>query len=109
MAIQKRAEQLIMNSEDEKFDVAISRAVTSLMQITPMALPLIKNNGTIIAMKGDKKNTDAEIEDLKRYMSSSTEFSKKYKLNIHTETYLLPEHTNERCIVIIRSQLQNVI
>ncbi len=62
-ALHERAEALARKSDHhQRYDVAISRAFSSLNTIIPMALPLLKKNGRIIAMKG--RNVGEEIDDL---------------------------------------------
>jgi 16S rRNA (guanine527-N7)-methyltransferase len=54
-----RAEDLA--GEDQKFDVVVSRAVTSLAELIDLAEPLLKPGGVLMAMKG--RGYETELED----------------------------------------------
>jgi 16S rRNA (guanine527-N7)-methyltransferase len=87
------------------FDVIISRAVTSLDFFVRLALPLLAEQGTIIALKGHTKQ-----EDLDELQSKNTEKidcpnSVRGTLTASMLTYNLPLVNSKRSIISIRKQL----
>ena len=59
--VSERAEELAkLSSYREQFDCAVSRAMTIGSILSEMALPFLKTNGTLYAMKG--RNYDPEVE-----------------------------------------------
>ncbi len=94
-AIHTRIEELGNNKKvRETFDYATSRAVANLATLSEYLLPLVKINGTAIAMKGN------EIEEELR----------KSKKAIHVlggkvekvDSFLLPQSNMNRNVVFIR-------
>ncbi len=59
-AISSRAEEYVVNNR-EKYDFAVSRAVSALNILSEISLPYVKRNGHLLAMKGAK--AEAEIND----------------------------------------------
>ena len=104
-ACQKRAEELITNTESASgFDVIISRALASLESFVRMALPLLAKNGTIIALKGkgDQKEIDALASDVVNKIQPEAGDQTRYTLTQHS--YDLPFIQAERSIIIIKKQ-----
>jgi len=102
-ALHIRAEQLNgYGAFSKKFDVIISRAVTSLEHFASLASPLVKANGMIIAMKGEIKASDTELMDLKKQVNSFQESIENHKFEIQVQTYQLPDLYNKRSLVIIK-------
>lgn len=64
-AIHARSEYYIKNN-NQKFDIVTSRAVANLKKLSELTLPLLKENGTFIAMKA---NLTTEIEDSKQIIN----------------------------------------
>ena len=64
-AIHARSEDYIKNN-NQKFDIVTSRAVANLKKLSELTLPLLKENGTFIAMKA---NLTTEIEDSKQIIN----------------------------------------
>jgi len=56
-----RAEELARGGMRESFDVAVSRAVASLPMLLELAVPLLRNGGTLAAWKGE--TFEQEIKD----------------------------------------------
>ncbi len=73
-----------------KFDCVISRAFTSLSRFVDIALPFLKKDGSIIAMKGALKE-----DELNPIIS-------RYELKTEVFEYLLPFESHKRCVVKIR-------
>jgi 16S rRNA (guanine527-N7)-methyltransferase len=92
--IHSRAEDAGNNEEyREKCDVAVSRAVANLPVLLEYMVPLVKQNGKIICMKGP--NSKQEIEDAKKaikVLGAEIEDIKEIKL---------PFSDIERTIIII--------
>ena len=101
-AHQCRVEELSNHSDFAgQFDVVISRAFTSLKKFLFLAVPLIKPDGFIIAMKG--KEVEKELDDLKAkkiradiYQINSHQFS------FQVEKYRLPISCDDRSLVIAK-------
>lgn len=91
-AVHCRAEELAKSPEyANQFDCVISRAFTALDKFTDMALPFLKPNGVILAMKGklgkDELNSIAIRQDIK------TEIYE----------YALPFESHKRSVVAIKN------
>jgi 16S rRNA (guanine527-N7)-methyltransferase len=104
-AIQDRVEcfKLPDNSEN-KFDVAISRAVTSLSRLIQSAYPFIKNNGMIIAMKGGKKTVEAELTNFKKQINLLKGLNQNLKFIIQIELYRIELHDDLYLVIIKKVQ-----
>ncbi len=92
-AIQVRVEDLHNDSNYiHQFDGIVSRAFADLSKFVDLAQPLIKNNGSIYAMKG--KQAAAEINpDIKKQFS------------ISTTKYHLPFEKSERCVMVLNHKV----
>ena len=65
--IHGRAEDYGQNkAHREKYDYAIARAVAKLNILSEFALPFVKIDGKMIALKGDPTNTEIEIVESKK-------------------------------------------
>ena len=96
-ALHIRAEEMAGTTGFEKnFDIIISRALASLESFVAMALPLLSENGMIIALKGSVE--DAEIKALKSLIKSHAMF-------LTLRQYPLPLLKDKRTIVSVRSRL----
>ena len=76
----------------EKYDIVTSRAVASLKHLLEFGIPLLKINGTFIAMKA---NLDGELENIENYYK---------KLSLENEKIIkfkLPYENSNRSIFII--------
>ncbi|MBF0111275.1 MAG: 16S rRNA (guanine(527)-N(7))-methyltransferase RsmG [Desulfamplus sp.] len=96
IAVHARAEALGKEKGyANQFDFVISRAFTALNRFTEMALALLKDGGTIIAMKGELKS-----EELAPIINQKD-------LNVKVSEYLLPFERHKRCVVIIRHKISD--
>lgn len=77
----------------QKFDLVLARAVARMSVLSELCLPLVKQNGTFIAMKG--ANGEVELEEAHRAIKI---LGGKVK-NIHQFT--LPIENSDRCIIEI--------
>lgn len=85
-----------------QFDVAISRAFTSLAKFLALAAPLIKPDGMIIAMKG--KEVEKEINDLKLAgIGGNLYLINKKEMRLQIEKYRLPVSGDERSLVMVKN------
>ncbi|SLM27724.1 Ribosomal RNA small subunit methyltransferase G [Desulfamplus magnetovallimortis] len=95
-ALQARGEEL---SGDKNcagcFDVVVSRAFTSLVAFTEMALPFINDRGAILAMKGALSSEELALFDEHEFLNDG----RKIKRDIIY--YSLPFESYKRCIVKI--------
>ena len=102
-ARQIRAEELTNAADsDSRFDVIISRALTSLTAFVGLALPLLTDRGMIIAMKGEiaqQEFADLQSTGLRKLRPSNGERS-PYTLTL--EKYLLPVIQSKRSLLIIQ-------
>lgn len=87
---QIRAEELVKEkSLENRFDVIVCRAFSSLDEIILKALPLLAKDGIIIAMKG--KVSEFELES-----------AGKHNLSLTVEKYKLPFLKLERYLAILK-------
>ncbi|HEX6593322.1 MAG TPA: 16S rRNA (guanine(527)-N(7))-methyltransferase RsmG [Bacillota bacterium] len=77
----------------QRFDIVIARAVARMSVLSELCLPLVKKNGTFIAMKGSQVE-----EELSVGQKAIQRLGGHLK---HTYTFTLPEENSERSIVII--------
>ncbi|MFZ2632131.1 MAG: 16S rRNA (guanine(527)-N(7))-methyltransferase RsmG [Desulfosalsimonadaceae bacterium] len=101
-AIHARVEDLAGQREFAgNFDVVISRAFTALDRFVMLAVPFIKPDGIIIAMKG--KEVQKELDDLET-MAAGPGIYKigGHHLSLHLENYTLPDSGGQRSLVILR-------
>jgi 16S rRNA (guanine527-N7)-methyltransferase len=103
-ALQVRGQELtVENDTDGGGDVIISRAVASLAEFAQIALPLLAEKGTVIALKG--KVDAGEIDALSKYLSKIQDRSENHRLySLTHHAYLLPFDQAERSIIIIKSK-----
>ncbi len=79
----------------EKYDVVTSRAVANIEKLVVYTMHLVKNNGVMIAMKG---NIDQEItEEVKR------KIEKKYKIE-EINRFQLPIEQSNRSLIVIKNK-----
>lgn len=64
--VRGRAEDRVVRDEVGEFDAVVSRAVAGLDKISRWSLPLVRLNGRMLAMKGDR--AQAEVEEHRRVM-----------------------------------------
>lgn len=79
----------------DRFDVIICRAFTGLDKFVPMALPVLKEGGVILAMKG--KEVDEELAALK-----TVQIEGGVTLDTEVTRYKLPVLESERSIFTIK-------
>lgn len=94
-AIHGRAEDFGHDKNNrEKYDIAVSRAVANMATLSEYLLPLVKDGGKCICMKGPQ--IEQELEEAKFAIKElGGEIEKVEKLN-------LPDSDIERNIIIIR-------
>ena len=102
-ARQVRAEELAKDADvASRFDVIISRALSSLTAFVKLALPLLADRGTIIALKGEMdqlKVVELQSTVLEK-IPPSTDEPCPYTLTL--ENYYLPVIQLKRSMLIIR-------
>lgn len=82
------------------FDVVTARAVTNMPVLTELAMPLVKNGGYFIAMKGSNLE---EIENSKMAISKTHGYIEEIS------TFLLPLNAGERNIVKVKKNQKTQI
>ncbi|MBA2880646.1 16S rRNA (guanine527-N7)-methyltransferase [Desulfosalsimonas propionicica] len=90
-----RAEDLA--GEDQKFDVVVSRAVTSLAELMNLAAPLLKPGGVLMAMKGRGYETELEDAGLGKQVGEGG--------RVRLEKYRLPGLGIDRVVVMVKADL----
>ncbi len=103
-AVHVRAEDLALNKPAENFDAIISRALGPLDEFAQMALPLLKTNGTMIAMKG--RIPPDEIESVRRirWMDAKQAHQEPISIFIRIHPYKLPFADAFRSIICMKLQ-----
>jgi 16S rRNA (guanine527-N7)-methyltransferase len=102
-ALHIRAEDLAVHpSYINRFDVIISRALSSLEFFVRLALPLLASGGVIIALKGEVEKV--ELDDLRYNVLEKINAagSVDRKFTIFLERYSLPLLNSERSIITVR-------
>ena len=102
-ALHIRAEDLAIHpSYINRFNVIISRALSSLEYFVRLALPLLADGGIVIAMKG--KIDRAELDNLRYNVLEkiNTVGLVDRKFTISIERYSLPLLDSERSIITVR-------
>ncbi len=102
-ALHLRAEDLaIQPSYMNRFDVIISRALTSLGAFVRLALPLLADGGVIIALKGevDKADLDDLRDNVLGKMNSGGSLDRQFTISL--KRYSLPMLDTERSIITVR-------
>ena len=87
-----------------RFDVVISRAVSSLRMFANLAIPLLANNGTIIALKGD-----LDDEELKAWQDREDDGGEEVKalrnqFSVSVKKFQLPFLNANRSLIHIRKK-----
>jgi 16S rRNA (guanine527-N7)-methyltransferase len=102
-ALHIRAEDLGKTC-DEKYDIVICRALSSLQKIEQLALPLTKRDGVILALKG--KTQETELTELPIFPQTPVkpEVDHEKGTAVSVKRYMLPFSPFERSIISIRSQ-----
>ena len=96
-AVHARAEDMPRDTEFAKtFDVIICRAFSALDLFAETALPLLAENGMIVAMKG--KVSEKEIESAHLKIG-------KNRFELRVKTYMLPCLAAERAIISFKSRI----
>ena len=102
-ALHIRAEDLaIQPSYINRFDVIISRALSSLDAFVRLALPLLANGGVIIALRGevDKAELDNLQNNVLEKMNGGGSLDRQFTISL--KRYSLPLFNTERSIITIR-------
>lgn len=89
-----RAEELAkeLQPEARRYDVIVSKAVSKLDRFLDQAVPLLRESGMIIAMKG--RSIDAELE-------AASSKIRAHGLTILLRKYRLPHLHIERCLIVL--------
>lgn len=96
-AIHSRAEEFGRNKKyREKFDISTSRAVANLSTLSEYLLPLVKENGKCICMKGS--NIEEELKNSKNAIKILG--GKVYNI----DEFSLPDSDIKRNIIIIKKE-----
>jgi 16S rRNA (guanine527-N7)-methyltransferase len=92
-AIHVRAQELAAPGQGVTFDVIISRALTSIDDFIPMALPLLAPGGMILAMRG--KTTPQDLDAVRTLRDGLV-------ADLEIVSYRLPFLDDERSLVLLR-------
>ncbi len=102
-ALHIRAEDMGKGMDIEnRFDVVISRALSSLEKFIQLALPLVAKDGTIMALKG--KTEKKEVDSLCLFLKNTfPEFDKNnINYDLMLKKYMLPGIEAKRTIVTLK-------
>ena len=101
-ALQVRAEELgQLPNHTNRYDIVISRALSSLDLFVRLALPLISDDGAVLAMKGELKKSELDL--LQRYLRPNhIAGTLDHQHIISIEKYTLPVINLKRSIVTIK-------
>ena len=90
-----RAETFAQKAEQrENYDIVMARAVARLSVLSELCLPLVKMNGTFIAMKAASANEEIEVGK-KAIITLGGKLEEVY-------SFTLPEEISDRNIVVIK-------
>ncbi len=107
-AVHARAEEI---AEEEAFanafDIVVCRAFSSLDSFVTLALPLLAEQGTIIALKGKTAEAETESEVFRTSELSETEGKDNFSLVL--KKYTLPYLDARRTMVLIQRNSGNTI
>jgi 16S rRNA (guanine527-N7)-methyltransferase len=98
-AIQKRVEDFA--DEPFKFDIVISRAAMALERLIYMAVPLLKKNGYIMAMKGSEFSIEPDGKNIRDIEHMTQAVTAKNNADVQVMPYRLPISGKERALVVI--------
>lgn len=93
-ALHTRAEEMV----GSRFDVVISRAVSSLKNLAQLALPLLNSGGVLIAMKG--RGYQDEIYEFEK--DFAVQFPEKL-IRVDCKDYCLPRSGINRTLLLVSS------
>ncbi len=98
--VNERIEEFVKENR-YSFDIVTARAVSHLRIISELCLPLIKENGLFIALKGDATLEIEESKDTLRVLNSEIVLETKF---------LLPKENSKRTILSIKrnKDIQNI-
>jgi len=100
---QTRAEDILKTNQiSGSFDVIISRALFSLEKLMPIALPLVSENGKIIAMKGKEVNEDKELRGMNELLRIWKNKKSERNYTFSIKRYRLKEVSAERSLFIFK-------
>lgn len=92
----------------EGFDVAVMRAFSSLDACVRKALPLLKADGMILAMKGREVSAEVETVMASIYKDRAGKKREGRTLDIQVFSYPLPRTGDGRSMVIVRNSSEAV-
>jgi 16S rRNA (guanine527-N7)-methyltransferase len=88
-----------------RYDVIVSRALSSLEDFVVQALPLLARGGLIIALKGRATEAKTEIEQMLSGSSRILSSEVKKALCVEFQKYTLPFTQEDRTLVLINYSL----
>lgn len=103
-AVHVRAEDLAPNKPAECFDTIVSRALGPLNEFVQMALPLLKPEGVMIAMKGRIDSNEIESVRQVHWMVGKQGRREPVSVVIQIHPYKLPFADAFRSIICIKRQ-----
>jgi 16S rRNA (guanine527-N7)-methyltransferase len=101
---QIRAEQF---STENPFDVVITRALSALTEFVTLALPLLAEDGVMLALKGIPTGARAEVSILLSGKNKDRLDSRRDRLTVTLTPYRLPGIAAERTIVAIKKGVKD--
>ena len=86
----------------KSYDVVVSRALSNLYDFVLMAIPYIKKDGIIIALKGGDISSEIEVLNKNKHKLLENSVFYKHQMEINVKKYLLPIINNKRSIVTVK-------
>jgi 16S rRNA (guanine527-N7)-methyltransferase len=84
------------------FDVVVSRAISSMETFAVAAIPFLKKDGAIIAMKGAISDHDVRMLRSSVNKGSDVQREDSERFELHVKKYALPHLKSDRSIVFLR-------
>jgi 16S rRNA (guanine527-N7)-methyltransferase len=102
-AVHTRAEDFAKKPEAARhYDVIISRALSPMPTVAKTALPFVKKDGVIIAMKGAVSDDDIRMLGSSVNGGSGGQGSASERFELHVKRYALPYLNLDRSMVCLR-------
>jgi 16S rRNA (guanine527-N7)-methyltransferase len=101
-ALQVRAEDLTQDPLFlKRYRIITSRAFSSLKVFCQLALPLLKDDGIILALKGNISGDELDVLQGRGVFDADNARTAGYRFNLSVEKFRLPILNSQRSIIII--------
>lgn len=105
-----RAEELARDLQGEdRFDVVISRALTSIEEMVRLSLPLLKAGGSIVALKGPELQREMVNAAVRQVPAEGTVEIAGTPFLLKVETFALPHIGSRRSMICLQAPAQQAL